>query len=138
MTIRFGSSHFVKCDLVIHGNGLFAHVRVADSTGRLTSFHALKPDDLIRIEIALEQGGSATIRIGKVQWVERGTAAVRVIQMDEVDKRKLDEAAWLCVRGEFALFHWVRKLFRGSETEHVYISFPPLSDQNNIGLPKAA
>jgi len=119
----------VRCEVVVHGNGLVANVRAFDNSSpenRLISLGVLKPDHVIRLEILLEQGEWVTVQLGRVQWVDKNTVSVGILQMDADDQRTLSEAAWLCVKGGARLFRWLRKQFRGDELHNIYLSFDSL------------
>jgi hypothetical protein len=134
-------SECVKCEVVVHGNGLCANVRAFDTASpesRLISLGALKSDNVIRLEMILEKGDWVTIQLGRVQWVDKDTVAVAIVQMDADDKRKLDEAAWSCVQGELKQFRWLRKRFRGDELRHIYISFYSVPNVQGVRLLEAA
>lgn len=134
-------SECVKCEVVVHGNGLWANMRAFDNSSRehrLISLGVLKPDNVIRLEILLEQGERVTVHRGRVQWVDKDTVLVGILQMDADDKHKLDEAAWLCVKGETRLSRWLRKRFWGEELHHIYISFDSLPNMQDIRLQEAA
>ena len=142
MRVQFTSdSGYVKCDVVVHGNGLSASVRAFDNStpgSRLISLGDLKPDHVIRLEIVVEQRDRVTVQLGRVQWVDQDTVAVGILQMDADGKLKLDEAAWACVKGEPRLCRWLRKRFWGDELHNIYISFYPLWNVHDVRLPKAA
>jgi hypothetical protein len=132
---------FVKCDVVVHGNGLFANVRAFDISspeGRFIDLGILKPNNFIRLEMTLFQDDWLIVQLGRVQWVDQGTVAVAILQMDEHEKRKLDEAAWSCVRGEPRLFRWLRKQFWGDEIRYIYITFPTIPNVQAVRLQEAA
>jgi len=130
-----------NCAVVVNGNGFLASVQTFDVSTpgcRQISLDALKSRDAVRLEIAPERGGSVTVQLGDVQWVDQGTVAVRIVKMDAEDKRRIDEIAWSSIKGEFRLLRWLRKLFWGQELRYVYLSFEPLSFENSTRLPKAA
>jgi len=142
MTVHYDSlPEYVKCAVVVHGNGLFANVKAFDDSSpenQLISLGALQPDNVIRLDIILEQGDWVAVQLGRVQWVSQDTVAVGILQMGADDKRKLDEAAWACVKGEVRLFRWLRKLFRGDEVHNIYILFDPLPNVRAVRWQEAA
>jgi len=142
MTVQYNiSPGLVKCDVVVHGNGLFTNVRAFDvstAEGQLINLGVLKSNNLIRLEITLLRGEWVTVQLGRVQWVDKNTVSVGILQMEADDQRKLSEAAWSCVKGETRLFRWLRKRFRGDELHHIYISFDSLPNVQGIRLLEAA
>jgi predicted LPLAT superfamily acyltransferase len=142
MTVHYDSlPEYMKCAVVVHGNGLFANVKAFDDSSpenQLISLGALQPDNVIRLDIILEQGDWVAVQLGRVQWVSQDTVAVGILQMGADDKRKLDEAAWACVKGEVRLFRWLRKQFRGDEIHNIYILFDPLPNVRAVRLQEAA
>ena len=142
MTVHYiSSSECEKCEVVVHGNGLFANVGAFNYSSpehRLIGLGALQPDHVIRLEIMLEKGDRVTVKLARVQWVDADNVALAIVQMDANDERKLDEAAWSCVPGELKLVRCLRKRFRADKLRHIYISFYSVPNLQVVRLLEAA
>ena len=137
---------YVRCDVVVHGNGLFAKVRAFDPNGLFLPLVSIRPGDFISAEIVTVFAEPVTIRrnasvwldLGEVLWIDDGTITVRIIRMSEEDQCTLDNSAWLCVKGETRLFHWFRTFFLGNVVRDVHISYSQISHHEEACVAQAA
>ena len=141
MTSQYHPPSPLNCDVVVHGNGFLANVRMFDvcpSGCRLITPQFLKPGDTIQLEIAPERGGPVTVRQAVVHWINGNEVGVNIVQIHPEDARKLDEVAWLSIKGELTLFHWLRRLLWGHTLRYVHLSYAPLSFGQSARLSEAA
>ena len=130
-----------NCEVIAHGNGFLANVRtfaVSSSACRPINPGAMRPGDTIKLEIVPEQGGSLTVQLGIVRWMEGDTVEIRVVLMETDAQRTIDEVAWAGVRGELKLFHWFRKKLWGDGLYHLCLSFEPRPRAERASLSEAA
>ena len=141
MTPRQSKPVHANCEVVVHGNGFLASVRVfapSPSHRHPIDPGTLKPGDTVRLEIMPEQGRTVTVQHGAVQWTEDGTMGVNVLMMESDDQQAIDEIAWANVPGEFELFRWLRKVFLGETLTCLQLSFDAESRQKSVRLRRVA